>query len=297
MNDLTFDDYLVNGQLAALDVVREITGAPQANTLAVCLGGTLNACALAYLNATGDDMVKTSTYLNSLVDFTDGGALKSVFTDRGTIDGLARKMEEKGYLDGADMAHTFDLLRANDLLFNYVASNWLMGQRPPAFDLLAWNNDSTRMPAKMHAFYLRRFYVDNALAGDELTLAGERLMLSEITQPTYIVAAIDDHIVPWQASYRTTQLLKGDVRFVLSSAGHIAGIVNPPSAKARLWTNEVLPSDPSRWMAGATEHHDTWWRDWAEWIVQHSGEFKDAPVLGDTHHTPLCDAPGTYVFT
>jgi polyhydroxyalkanoate synthase len=195
------------------------------------------------------------------------------------------------------MAHTFDLLRANDLVFNYVASNWLMGEKPPPFDLLTWNNDATRMPAKMHAFYLRRFYVDNALARDELMLAGERLKASEITQPTYIVSAVDDHIVPWQASYRTTQLLKGDVRFVLSSAGHIAGIVNPPSPKSRLWTNDALPPDPSRWLAGATEHHDTWWNDWAKWIVQHSGEFKDAPAIGDHHHIPLCDAPGTYVFT
>jgi len=130
----------------------------------VCLGGTLNACTLAYLNAIGDDMVKSSTYLNSLVDFTEGGSLKSVFTDRSTIDGLVRRMEEKGYLEGSDMAHTFDLLRANDLVFNYVASNWLMGEKPPPFDLLTWNNDATRMPAKMHAFYLRRFYVDNALA-------------------------------------------------------------------------------------------------------------------------------------
>jgi polyhydroxyalkanoate synthase len=297
MSDVTFDDYLVDGQLAALDVVREITGAPQVNTLAVCLGGTLNACTLAYLNATGDDVVKTSTYLNSLVDFTNGGALKAVFTDASTVDALVRKMEEKGYLDGAEMAHTFDLLRANDLVFNYVASNWLMGEKPPPFDLLTWNNDSTRMPAKMHAFYLRRFYIENALAKDELTLAGEKLMASGITQPTYIVSAVDDHIVPWQASYRTTQLLKGDVRFVLSSAGHIAGIVNPPSPKARLWTNDALPADPARWMAGATEHHDTWWSDWAQWIVQHSGELRDVPALGDSHHIPLCDAPGTYVFT
>jgi len=297
MRDLTFDDYLLNGQLAALDAVRDITGAPQVNTLAVCLGGTLNACTLAYLNATGDDMVKTSTYLNSLVDFTEGGALKAVFTDSSTIDGLARRMEEKGYLEGSAMAHTFDLLRANDLVFNYVASNWLMGEKPPPFDLLTWNNDATRMPAKMHAFYLRRFYVDNALARDELTLAGEHLKASAISQPSYVVSAVEDHIVPWQASYRTTQLFKGEVRFVLSSAGHIAGIVNPPSPKSRLWTNDALPSDASQWMAGATEHHNTWWNDWAEWIVRHSGDLKDVSALGDRNHIPLCDAPGTYVFT
>lgn len=296
MRHLTFEDYLIHGELAAIDVVREITGAPQLNTLAVCLGGTLNACALAYLDSTGDDFVKTSTYLNSLVDFTAGGSLKSVFVDLGTIESLSRNMREKGYLDGAEMAHTFDLLRANDLVFNYVASNWLMGQKPPPFDLLAWNSDSTRMPAKMHEFYMRRFYVDNAFAKNELELAGEHLVASKIDQPTYVVAAVDDHIVPWQASYRTTQLFAGETRFVLSSSGHIAGIVNPPGPKCRLWLNEELPEDPEQWRSDCVEHHDTWWNDWAVWITGHSGDSIDPPPLGGVQHQPICDAPGTYVF-
>ena len=200
---------------------------------------------LAYLNATGDHgLVNSSTTLNCLVDHAGAGTLSEVFTDEATVAGLEQKMEKSGYLEAKDMARTFDLLRANELIFNYVVSNWLLGEQPPAFDLLAWNNDSTRMPAKMHSFFLRQCWMENALANDRMELAGERLIVSEIDTPSYIVAAAEDHIVPWRCSYRTTQLLKGDCRFVLSSAGHIAGIVNPPDPKARLWTNDALPPGP-----------------------------------------------------
>jgi polyhydroxyalkanoate synthase len=295
MRDLSFDDYLVHGPRAALEVVREITGQPQAHVLAVCLGGTLHTTLLAHLAATGDDLVRSSTYLNSLNDFSRAGTLGLVFADRDTVEGLARRMEAKGYLEAADMARTFDLLRANDLVFRYVESNWLLGEDPPAFDLLAWNNDSTRMPAKMHAFYLRECYVENTLARDAMVLLGERLEVSRITGDVYVVAAVDDHIVPWQGSYQTTQLFKGDFRFVLSSSGHIAGIVNPPNPKSRLWTNDDLPPDPEDWRAGARETHDTWWNDWIAWLTVRSGAQVPARAPGSTRHPATVDAPGSYV--
>jgi len=295
MRDLSFDDYLIQGPRAALDAIRTITGAEKVNTLAVCLGGTLNTVLLAYLNAMGDDLVHTSTYLNALNDFGDAGTLKDVFTDPQTVEGLARRMEAKGYLEASDMARTFDLLRARDLVFRYVETNWLMGEDPPAFDLLAWNADSTRMPAKMHAYYLRRCWIDNALPHDELSVAGTPMLVSEIAQDTYVVAAREDHIVPWRSSYQTTQLFKGPCRFVLSSSGHIAGIVNPPNPKSRLWVNEDLPATPERWLEGATELHETWWNDWISWIVPRSGELGAPPPMGNPSFPVLEAAPGTYV--
>ena len=296
MRDLSFDDYMIKGPRAAIDAIIAITGSPKVNTLAVCLGGTLQAVMLAYLNATGEDLVNSSTYLNALTDFHDAGTLKTVFTDSQTVEGLAKRMEAKGYLEAADMAHTFDLLRARDLVFKYVASNWLMGEDPPAFDMLAWNSDSTRMPAKMHAYYLRRCWIDNALAKDEMECNGVRLMTSEISNDTYIVAAIDDHIVPWRSSYRTTQLFKGDCRFVLSSSGHIAGIVNPPNPKSKLWTNDALPPSPDAWFAKATENQETWWNDWIDWVVPRSGPLGAPPPLGDPAEEADVKAPGTYVY-
>ena len=296
MRDVTFDDYLFEGPRAAVDAVRSITGAAKVNTLAVCLGGTLNTVLLAYLNATGEDLVHTSTYLNALTDFSDAGTLKATFTDPQTVEGLAKRMEAKGYLDAADMARTFDLLRARDLVFNYVASNWLMGEDPPAFDLLAWNADGTRMPAKMHAYYLRRCWIDNALARDAMDVQGTPLLVSKVPNDTYIVAAIDDHIVPWQANYRTTQLLNGKCRFVLSSSGHIAGIVNPPSPKCRLWLNEKIPPTADAWLEGATQHHETWWNDWLTWVLPRSGPLGSPPSMGNADFPAGARAPGTYVY-
>jgi polyhydroxyalkanoate synthase len=194
------------------------------------------------------------------------------------------------------MAHTFDLLRANDLVFRYVESGWLLGEDPPAFDLLAWNGDSTRMPARMHTEYLRTCYLRNDLAHDRMELAGERLEVSRLTGDVYIVAAVDDHIVPWTSSYATTQLFKGDFRFVLSSAGHIAGIVNPPNPKSRLWTNDDLPPDPLEWRNGATERSETWWNDWIDWLATRSGPRVPARGIGSDEHPAGVAAPGGYVF-
>ena len=295
MRDLTFDDYLRLGPLTAIDLAREITGNEMVNTLAICLGGTMNAMVLAYLDACGDHFVNSSTYLNSALDYDGAGTLASVFADPGTVDALVRKMEAKGYLDGKDMAHTFDLLRANDLVFRYVVDNWLLGKPPPSFDLLAWNADSTNMPGTAHAHFVRQMYIENSLARDAYVALGERLMVSEITTDSYVVAAVDDHIVPWRVSYRTTRLLKGPVRFVLTSAGHIAGIVNPPSVKARLWTASDLPPSADDWLASATMAYDTWWNDWGEWIDTRGGPRVVPPPMGTDRSPVLGDAPGTYV--
>ena len=247
------------------------------NTLAICLGGTLNTMMLAYLEAVGDRFVNVTTLLNSATDYSQSGLLSDVFTDPGTIEVMCRRMEETGYLEAKDMTRTFTMLRANDLLFRYVVDNWLLGENPPAFDLLAWNDDGTRMPGKAHSYFARKMYIENALANDKMEALGERLIMSSITTDTYIVAAVDDHIVPWQSSYKSTQLYKGPIRFVLTSSGHIAGIVNPPSPKVRLWTNDNLPEDPARWLADATQHAESWWEDWSRWISGRAGRAASRP--------------------
>jgi polyhydroxyalkanoate synthase len=255
----------------------------------------MTAMCLAYLDACGDDLVHSATFLNAAVDYADAGALSTVFADPVTLDGLTRRMERHGYLPGRDIAHTFDLLRANDLVFRYVVERWMLGEPPLAFDLLAWNADSTNLPGRAHAEFLRRAYVENALAHDEYVALGERLVLSEVGTDSYIVAGVEDHIVPWKVSYRTTQLFKGPVRFVMTSGGHIAGIVCPPGPKVKLWTNEELPRDPDQWRAGAEERRDTWWNDWSAWLAERGGKLVAARAPGSASHPPLGDAPGTYV--
>ncbi len=268
-----------------IDVIAEITGAPQVNPLEICVGGTLTAALLAYLNETGEDLVRSATLLDTLVDFSEPGALGLV-ADEATVSYLERKLDRRGYLKGGEMAHTFDLLRGNDLVWNHVASGWLLGEDPPAFDLPAWNSDSTRMPAAMHSDYLRKCYLENALARDVLDLAGTTLRVSDIPNDMYVLGAAEDHIVPWQSSYRSTQLASGDTRLVLTSSGHIAGMVNPPSPKARFWANERTPADPEEWRQGSEEHDDTWWSDWIEWAGERSGEKRTPPSMGAIHTHP-----------
>ena len=295
MASVTMDDYLTQGLLEAVDVIGEITGAPQVNVVALCLGGTLATMLLAYLTARGDDRVRSATLTNTLVDFGEPGQL-GVFADRRTVESLASRISARGYLDGKQMARTFDLLRANDLIWSYVATNWLMGEHPPPFELLAWNDDSTNMPATMHARYLRECYVKNSLARNELEVAGARLVVSDVKQDMYVLSAIDDHIAPWRSCYKTTQLVQGDTRFVLTSSGHIAGIVNPPGPKTRHWTNPRLDPDPDVWLAGAEEHRGTWWEDWATWVSTRAGERVAPRAPGSDRYPPIADAPGTYVF-
>jgi len=295
MRDTSFEDYLHRGPLDALRVVREITGQEKANTVNVCLGGTLTALAMAYGAATGDEPVHTATFLNTLTDFSDPGVL-GAFTDEPTVAGLERKMADQGYLEASEMARTFDAIRANDLIFQYVVNNWLLGEDPPAFDLLAWNNDSTRMPARMHSSYLRRCYLENQFANGAFEIDGALLRAADVTQDAYVLSAIDDHIVPWTAAYRTATLLGGRNRFVLSTSGHIAGIVNPPHPKARHWTNDNISHAPERWLEGAEQHQQTWWQDWAAWIGERAGKKVEAsPRLGSETYEPMEEAPGRYV--
>jgi polyhydroxyalkanoate synthase len=207
-------------------------------------------------------------------------------------------MAKKGYLDASQMAHTFDAIRANDLVFQYVVNNWLMGDKPPAFDLLAWNNDSTRMPAKMHSAYLRSCYLRNEFSRGEFVIDGIKVDPGAVSVDSYVLSAVDDHIVPWVSAYKTARLLGGNNRFVLSTSGHIAGIVNPPSPKAKHWTNPELPEDPQHWIAGATLQPGTWWQDWIEWIASRAGDMIDPPrKMGSSDYPILCDAPGTFVLT
>lgn len=295
MRGLGFEDYLKQGPLDAVRVVKEITGVPKVNTLSVCLGGTLTAIGLAHNAAVGDDSINSATFLNTHTDFTTPGTL-GVFTDEATIAGLEKKMAKTGFLDSEQMAHTFDALRANDLVFSYVVNNWLLGQRPPAFDLLVWNKDSTRMPAKMHSEYLRSCYLNNEFARGEFEVEGSKVDPGKVDIDTYVLAAVDDHIVPWVSGYKTSRLLGGHSRFVLSTSGHIAGIVNPPHPKAKHWVNDDLPADPHEWKEGAQLREATWWEDWATWAAGQGGPKVAAPRhLGSTAYPPIEAAPGRYV--
>jgi polyhydroxyalkanoate synthase subunit PhaC len=294
MGGTTLDDYLIHGPREALDVIGEITGAPKIDIIGLCLGGALTAMLAAYLTEKGDDRIGTITLLNTLLDYSQPGVL-GTFTDEKTVARLEKQMAAKGVLEGSQMAGTFDILRANDLIFNYVVSNWLMGQDPPAFDILAWNGDSTRMPAAMHSFYLRSMYMRNELARGEMELAGQRLSLDRVTNEVYVVGAINDHIVPWPGSFKTIGLLGGQVRYVLSSGGHIAGIVNPPGPKAWFEATSHSHADPEKWRASATKHSGSWWEDWAEWSDSRAGAHIDPPAMGSRGSPAMADAAGVYV--
>jgi polyhydroxyalkanoate synthase subunit PhaC len=294
LSGVTMDDYLVRGTQAALDVVTEITGSDTVDILAVCLGGALATMNAAHLAASGKHAIGTLTLINTLLDYTEPGQL-GCFVDEGTVRKLERRMARKGYLDGADMAGAFNALRANELIFSYVASNWLMGEQPPAFDLLAWNADATRLPAAMHSWYLRSCYLENALAKGTMVLGGQRLDLAAVMSDTYIVAAERDHIVPWTSSYESTRLLGADVRFVLSSGGHIAGIVNPPNPKSWVLTSDTNPPSAQQWRDGASKQDESWWEDWARWMADRAGPLGKPPRIGSRSNPALADGPGAYV--
>ncbi|HJV12747.1 MAG TPA: alpha/beta fold hydrolase [Propionibacteriaceae bacterium] len=297
MRHVKMDDYLISGPIAALDVVRDITGAEKVNLLGLCLGGTLTMATLAYLDAVGLDLINSATFLNTLIDFSEPGLL-GVFTDEASVRRLERTMKRTGFLPKEEMQRSFNLLRTNDLIWNYAVSSWLMGEEPPAFDLLSWNNDSTRMPAEMHSFYLRSCYMGNELARGVMELAGQRLDLEKVDQDLYFLTAEQDHIAPWRSSYAGALLPGGEVRFVLSNSGHIAGIVNPPSPKSIhhvLEGDQPLPDSPDEWLAAATTHPVTWWEDWAQWIGARAGGMRKPPRMGSRKYRPTTDAPGTYV--
>jgi polyhydroxyalkanoate synthase len=293
----SFEDYMREGVLEALDAMREATGEADANIVGYCLGGTLTAATIAYLAAIKDARVASATFLASLTDFEEAGEL-CIFIDEEQLDYLERRMREHGgVLDGAAMAATFNMLRANDLIWSFVINNYLLGKEPFPFDLLYWNSDSTRMPAEMHSFYLRNMYQRNLLTEPGgIELCGVPIDLREVRLPVYMLSTKDDHIAPWKATYVATQLFRGPTQFTLAGSGHIAGVVNPPAtAKYGYWTNSELPPDPDDWLAGAASQAGSWWPDWADWIRRQSGAEVEARKPGGGKARPLCDAPGEYV--
>ncbi|MCL2657938.1 MAG: class I poly(R)-hydroxyalkanoic acid synthase [Betaproteobacteria bacterium] len=293
-----FDDYLQEGTLAALDAIEAQTGEKEINAAAYCLGGTLLAITLAYLAAKKDKRIVSATFFAALTDFSEPGEL-GVFIDEGQVSSLEKKMSEHGYLDGSEMSNTFNLLRANDLIWSFVINNYLMGKDPFPFDLLYWNSDSTRMPAKMHSFYLRNMYMANKLVQPgALAFLDTPIDLSKIKIPCYFISTIEDHIAPWKTTYIGARNFGGPVRFVLGGSGHIAGIVNPPSAnKYGYRTNDAktLPESADAWLAKATQHPGSWWNDWQTWVTSFNDEKVPArdPVQGKLK--VIEDAPGSYV--
>jgi polyhydroxyalkanoate synthase len=292
----SFEDYMIEGPLAALDAIEQATGEREVNVIGYCLGGTLLAATLAWMAAKKDNRFKSATFLTTMVDFTEPGEL-GVFIDEEQLTALEEKMEKRGYLEGHEMATTFNMLRANDLIWSFVVNNYLLGKDPFPFDLLYWNADSTRMPAEMHSFYLRKMYQENLLMKPGgITLKGVPLDLRKIATPSYILSTKEDHIAPWRSAYAATQLYKGPKKFVLSASGHIAGVVNPPSAnKYCHWTGEELPPQPEQWLGGAEQHPGSWWPDWQRWISEFSGGEVKARKPGDGKLKPLEPAPGSYV--
>jgi polyhydroxyalkanoate synthase len=292
-----FEDYMLEGPLAALEAVERATGERKVNFIGYCLGGTLLGCTLAWLAAKGEDRVGCASYFVSLLDFAQPGEL-GVFIDEEQVASLERRMNERGYLEGAEMAGTFNLLRANDLVWSFVINNYLLGKDPFPFDLLYWNSDSTRMPARMHSFYLRNMYLKNLLGvPGGISLAGVPIDLSRVKLPSYFVSAVEDHIAPWKTTYRGARHLGGPVRFVLGGSGHIAGIVNPPAEKKyHYWANDAHPESADEWFAGAVQHGGSWWNDWQEWMdARNAGEPKVPPrVPGEGGLRALEDAPGSY---
>ena len=293
----TFADYMLEGPLAAIEAIKKATGEDEVNAIGYCIGGTLLATTLAYMAAKKMKGVKTATFFTTMVDFEEAGDL-GVFIDDTSLKNLEEKMNSRGYLEGSEMASTFNMMKANDLVWSFVVNNYLLGKDPFPFDLLFWNSDSTRMPAAMHSFYLRNMYLDNKLVEPGgIEIEGVKLDLRKIDVPTYIISTREDHIAPWIPTYKATQLYKGPIRFVLSASGHIAGVVNPPAAgKYCYWINDETPADPDKWLAGAEQHEGSWWPDWEKWVKKQNGkEVVDARKPGDGKLKILCDAPGTYV--
>jgi polyhydroxyalkanoate synthase len=292
----TFEDYLEEGIYAAVDAVMRQTGETAVNAVGYCIGGTLLSCALAHMAARNDRRIASATFFAAQQDFAEAGDLL-IFSNEAWLEDLEKRMDAGGgVLDGKTMADTFNALRANDLIWSFFVSNYLMGKEPKPFDLLFWSSDQTRMPKALHMFYLRKFYVENALARGELQLAGERLDLGKVRTPIYVQSSKEDHIAPARSVYRGARLFGGETRFTLAGSGHIAGVINAPAAhKYQHWTNDNLPPTLEGWQAGAEEHPGSWWPHWADWLSKRSGGQVTArdPATGPL--APIEDAPGSFV--
>ncbi|MEH6632038.1 MAG: class I poly(R)-hydroxyalkanoic acid synthase [Halopseudomonas aestusnigri] len=292
----SFEDYMINGPLAALDAIEQATGIKEVNAIGYCLGGTLLASTLAYMAEKKDTRIKSGTFFVTMTDFEEAGELR-VFIDEDQMVGLEKRMSDQGYLDGSEMGTTFNMLRSNDLIWSFVVNNYLLGKTPFPFDLLYWNSDTTRMPAKMHSFYLRNMYLDNKLAKPgAIELKGVPIDLGNITVPTFMISAKEDHIAPWKSTYANTQHFSGQKEFVLAASGHIAGIINPPSAgKYSHWINKETPENPDEWLENAVEHPGSWWSHWAQWAKKKSGKLVPSRNPGSDALKPIEPAPGSYV--
>jgi polyhydroxyalkanoate synthase len=306
--DLEWADYMEMGIIQALRVVQAITGSGKVNTVGYCLGGIVEQVTLAYLAAQADRAaggqglpgVNSATFFATHQDFTDVGDV-DVFLSEPEVRLLELLMDASGgYLAGKNVAATFNMLRANDLLWHYVVHNYLLGQTPPAFDLLYWNSDGTRVPGKVHSFLLRELFLANKLKEpDAIQIRGVGIDTRRVTVPAYAVACESDHIVPWRGASKIRHLLGGPVRFILAESGHIAGIINHPANKKRgYWVNTTRNAktlDPDEWLAGATKHEGSWWVDWVPWLKKHAGKLVEPPTMGSDLYAPIVDAPGTYV--
>ncbi|MBU6195178.1 MAG: class I poly(R)-hydroxyalkanoic acid synthase [Burkholderiales bacterium] len=298
----TWDDYIAEGPLKAIEVVQDITGQAQFNMLGFCVGGTILTTALAVLAARGQQPASSVTLLTTLLDFSDTGIL-DIFVDEPMVQMRemtigAEAPSGPGLLKGGELAATFSFLRPNDLVWNYVVGNYLKGETPPPFDLLYWNSDSTNLPGPMYCWYLRHLYLQNELRiPGRLTTCGESVDVGAIKAPFYLYASREDHIVPWDAAYRSTQMIKGKKRFVMGASGHIAGVINPPAkGKRHYWTHDRLVESAQGWLDAAREHPGSWWTDWSDWLASHAGKKVAAPKSpGNRQHKPIEPAPGRYV--
>ena len=286
-----FDDYMLEGPLAALDAIKTATGESDINAIGYCLGGTLLAATTAYMKKKNDNRIKSTTYLATLIDFEDPGEI-GIFINETAISALEKQMDSLGYYDGRMMAFSFNLLKENDLFWSFFVNNYLKGQRPVAFDLLYWNTDGTNLPAKMHSFYLRNMYLYNKLKDKNgITLNNEEIDLTAVDTPSYFLSAAQDHIAKWTSTYSGAKLFKGNVKFVLGGSGHIAGVVNPPSSKKYgYWTNSELPNDAQEWFNHAQKNEGSWWTDWQQW----SEQYTDGKVPSRKCLKSIEPAPGRY---
>ena len=297
MGQVTWDDYVEQGAITAMKTVLEITKKPDLNVLGFCVGGTILSNALAVLAGRGEKLANSATFLTTLMDFTDTGVL-DLFIDESLVRMREMQFGQGGLLPASDLSTTFSFLRPNDLVWNYVVGNYLKGETPPPFDLLYWNCDSTNLPGPMYSWYLRNMYLENNLIKpNKLEVCGQKLDLGKVDLPVYIYGSREDHIVPIEGAYASTQVLPGEKRFVMGASGHIAGVINPPAKKKRnYWTNDELPADVNDWLAGAQDNEGSWWPDWAGWLAQQGGPMVAAPKrYGSTKHKAIEPAPGRYV--
>lgn len=296
LGNKSWEDYMKEGPLTAMDVIEKVTGEMKVHTAGYCVGGTMLATTLAWLAEKRRQRVSSATFFAAQVDFTHAGDLL-VFVDEEQIAALEHDMKAAGVLEGSKMAMAFNMLRSNDLIWSYVVSNYLKGQQPSAFDLLHWNSDATRMTQANHSYYLRNCYLENRLSTGTMVLDNTLLDLSKVKVPVYNLATREDHIAPAESVLYGSQFFGGPVKYVLSGSGHIAGVVNPPASnKYQYWTNDNIKDiTVADWMKGAVEHKGSWWPDWREWLGSLDPEEVPARSIGSDALPPIEDAPGSYV--